>query len=68
MVATVAALPLAERGDRDLQAPVVTLVPAWAELEVLEGWDGDTPRTRPPATRATVHHLITHTSGLSYWF
>ena len=68
MVATVAALQLAERGELDLQAPVDTLVPAWAQLEVLDGWDGDTPRTRPPATRATVHHLITHTSGLSYWF
>ena len=68
MVATVAALQLAERGDLDLQAPVDSLVPAWAELEVLDGWDGDTPRTRPPATRATVHHLLTHTSGLSYWF
>ncbi|MGY1650276.1 serine hydrolase domain-containing protein [Geodermatophilus sp. SYSU D01119] len=68
MVATVAALQLAERGELDLQAPVDTLVPAWAELEVLEGWDGDVPRTRPPATRATVHHLVTHTSGLTYWF
>ena len=68
MVATVAALQLVERGELDLQAPVDTLVPAWADLEVLEGWDGDTTRTRPPATRATVHHLITHTSGLTYWF
>ncbi len=68
MVATVAALQLVEHGELDLQAPVDTLVPAWAELKVLEGWDGDTPRTRPPATRATVHHLITHTSGLTYWF
>ncbi|MGY1607905.1 MULTISPECIES: serine hydrolase domain-containing protein [unclassified Geodermatophilus] len=68
MVATVAALQLAERGELDLQAPVDTLVPSWSELQVLEGWDGDTPRTRPPATRATVHHLITHTSGLTYWF
>jgi methyl acetate hydrolase len=68
MVATVAALQLVERGDLDLQTPVDTLVPAWAELEVLEGWDGDTPRTRTPATRATVQHLVTHTSGLTYWF
>jgi CubicO group peptidase (beta-lactamase class C family) len=68
MVATVAALQLVERGELDLQAPVDTLVPAWADLEVLEGWDGDTPRTRPPATRATVQHLVTHTSGLTYWF
>src|SRR3954466_4637077 len=68
MVATVAALQLVERGELDLQTPVDALVPQWAELQVLEGWDGDTPRLRPPATRATVHHLVTHTSGLGYWF
>ncbi|WP_448626414.1 serine hydrolase domain-containing protein [Geodermatophilus sp. URMC 64] len=68
MVATTAALQLVERGELDLQTPVDELVPQWSELQVLEGWDGDTPRTRPPATRATVHHLVTHTSGLGYWF
>src|SRR3954453_11315593 len=68
MVATVAALQLAERGELDLQAPIDTLVPQWTELQVLEGWDGDTPRLRAPATRATVHPLVTHTSGLGYWF
>jgi|tagenome__1003787_1003787.scaffolds.fasta_scaffold20709351_2 methyl acetate hydrolase len=68
MVATVAALQLVERGELDLQAPIDTLVPQWTELQVLEGWDGDTPRLRAPATRATVHHLVTHTSGLGYWF
>jgi len=35
---------------------------------VLEGFDGDTPRLRPPASKATVRHLVTHTSGLAYWF
>ena len=68
MVATVAALQLAERGELDLQAPIDTLAPQWAELQVLEGWDGDTPRLRPPATRATVHQLVTHTAGVAYWF
>ena len=32
------------------------------------GFDGDTPRLRPPATKATVRQLASHTSGLSYWF
>jgi CubicO group peptidase (beta-lactamase class C family) len=68
MIATVAALQLVERGELDLQTPIDALVPQWSELQVLEGWDGDTPRLRPPATRATVHHLVTHTSGLGYWF
>ena len=32
------------------------------------GFDGDTPRLRAPRTQATVRHLLTHTSGLGYWF
>ena len=35
---------------------------------MLEGFDGDTPRLRPPASPATVKQLVTHTAGLSYWF
>jgi CubicO group peptidase (beta-lactamase class C family) len=68
MVATTAALQQMERGELDLDAPVDTFLPEFADLEVLEGFDGDTPKLRKPASRATVRHLITHTSGLSYWF
>ena len=68
MVATTAALQLAERGELDLDAPVETYRPEFAELQVLEGFDGDTPRLRAPASKATVRQLITHTSGLAYWF
>ncbi|SHK27737.1 CubicO group peptidase, beta-lactamase class C family [Pseudonocardia thermophila] len=68
MVATVAALQLVERGQLDLDAPVEDYCPEFAEVQVLEGFDGDTPRLRPPASRATVKQLVTHTTGLSYWF
>jgi CubicO group peptidase (beta-lactamase class C family) len=68
MVATVAALQLMERGQLDFDAPIESYCPEWADLQVLEGFDGDTPRLRPPASKATVRHLITHTSGASYWF
>jgi CubicO group peptidase (beta-lactamase class C family) len=68
IVATVAALQLMERGQLDMDAPVAQYRPEWADLQVLEGFDGDTPRLRPQATEATVKHLITHTSGASYWF
>jgi methyl acetate hydrolase len=68
MVATTAALQLAERGELDLDAPVETYRPEFAELQVLEGFDGDTPRLRAPASKATVRQLITHTAGLAYWF
>ena len=35
---------------------------------MLDGWDGDEPRLRDPKTFATVRQLVTHTSGLGYWF
>jgi methyl acetate hydrolase len=68
MVATVAALQQVERGNLDLNAPVDEYRPEFAQVHVLDGFDGDTPRLRPPVGRATVRHLMTHTSGLSYWF
>jgi methyl acetate hydrolase len=68
MVATVAALQLVERGQLDLDDPIETYLPEFGELQVLEGFDGDTPRLRAPASKATVRHLMTHTSGLTYWF
>jgi methyl acetate hydrolase len=68
MLVTVAALQLVEQGSLDLDAPVDAYRPEFAEVKVLEGFDGDTPRLRAPASRATVRHLVTHTSGLAYWF
>jgi methyl acetate hydrolase len=68
MVTTVAALRLVEAGKLDLDAPVDTYRPEFAELQVLEGFDGDTPKLRPPSSRATVRQLATHTTGLGYWF
>src|SRR3954449_12649580 len=68
MVTTVAALQLVERGDLDLDAPVATYRPEFAELKVLEGFHGETPLLREPRTQATVRQLVTHTSGLGYWF
>jgi CubicO group peptidase (beta-lactamase class C family) len=68
MVATAAALQQVERGELDLSAPVEQYVPAFADLQVLDGWDGDTPKLRAPKSRATVKQLMTHTAGLSYFF
>jgi len=68
MVATTAALQQVEKGTLDLDAPVSQYCPEFADLQVLDGWDGDTPRLRAPASQATVKHLVTHTSGLGYWF
>src|SRR5581483_11452458 len=68
MVATVAALQQVEQGRLDLDAPVAEYCPEFADVRVLDGWDGDTPRLREPSGTATVKHLVTHTSGLGYWF
>ena len=68
MVATTAALQQVEQGALDLDAPVDTYCPEFADLQVLDGFDGEAPRLRPPASRATVRQLVTHTAGLGYWF
>jgi CubicO group peptidase (beta-lactamase class C family) len=67
LVTSVAAAQLYERGELDLEASVQSIVPSWADLRVLEGFDGDEPRLREPRTTATVRNLMTHTAGLSYW-
>ncbi|HEX3490472.1 MAG TPA: serine hydrolase domain-containing protein [Streptosporangiaceae bacterium] len=68
MPCTVVALQQAEQGRLDLDAPVAEYCPAFAGTQVLTGFDGDTPVLRPPASQATVRQLLTHTSGLGYWF
>ena len=68
MPCTVAALQQVEQGNLDLDAPVADYCPEFAEVQVMTGFDGDTPKLRPPARQATVKNLITHTTGLGYWF
>jgi len=68
MVVTTVALQRVEQGNLDLDAPVEAYCPEFADLQVLVGFDGDSPKLRPPASKATVKQLITHTAGLGYWF
>lgn len=65
---SVAALQLIEQGQIALGQPVRDVLPRFGELPVLDGFDGATPRLRPPARQATIGNLLTHTSGLGYWF
>ncbi|MDM0105522.1 serine hydrolase domain-containing protein [Variovorax sp. J22R24] len=67
-VATTAALQLVEQGRLSLDATVESVLPEFGELSVLDGFDGDTPRLRPPASKATVRQLMTHSAGLGYFF
>jgi CubicO group peptidase (beta-lactamase class C family) len=68
-VGSTAAMILIDRGELDADTPVAEILPAFSELQVLEGFDDDgKPRLRAPRTQATVRHLATHTSGLVYEF
>lgn len=67
-IATVGLLTLVDRGQVDLDATVASYVPEFAELAVLDGFDGDQPRLRPPAAEPTVRQLLSHCSGLGYFF
>jgi methyl acetate hydrolase len=61
--ATAAAI-LAERGTLDWG--VDAILPSFADVQALSGFDADGPITRPPKSRATLCQLATHTSGLVY--
>jgi methyl acetate hydrolase len=67
-VATTAALQLVEQGRLELDAAVESVLPEFGEIQVLEGFDGDRPVLRAPASRPTIRQLMSHTSGLSYFF
>lgn len=67
-IGSVAAMILIDQGKLSMDTPVAEVLPAWNQLQVLDGWDGDTPILRAPKTTATVRHLATHTSGQEYEF
>jgi methyl acetate hydrolase len=66
LVTAISVLAQVEAGRIELDTPVGDVLPAFDELAVLTGFDGEVPLLRPPARRATLRHLLTHTSGLAY--
>jgi CubicO group peptidase (beta-lactamase class C family) len=67
-VGSTAAMILMDRGKLDPNTPVEAVIPEFAKIKVLDGFDGATPRLRAPRSKATVRQLATHTSGLVYEF
>src|SRR5438105_10350218 len=53
-VTCTAAMQLIERGLIQIDQPVASIIPEFAEIQVLAGFDGDTPRLRLPKTQVTL--------------
>jgi methyl acetate hydrolase len=68
-VGSTAAMILMDRGQLKPDTPVESVLPEFASVQLLEGFDADgKPRLRAPKVKATARHLATHTSGLTYEF
>ena len=67
-VTSVAAMMLYEEGRFELTDPVSKFIPAFKDMRVFTGGSDQRPVTVPVTEPVRVHHLLTHTSGLTYGF
>ena len=67
-ITTVAAMMLYERGCFQLDDPIAKYLPEFANPRVWVGSNAGIEDTVAVARPMTVHHLMTHTSGLTYSF
>lgn len=69
-VTSVAVMMLAEAGAFELDDPVETYLPEWAEREVVTAVDTESPtmETVPAESTITIRQLLAHTSGMAYTF
>ena len=69
LITTVAVLQCVERGLLDLDQDITTVLPEWANVQVLTGFDDNgKPTTQPTTTPITLRMLLTHTSGMAHDF
>jgi CubicO group peptidase (beta-lactamase class C family) len=67
-VTSVAAMSLYEEGAFELNDPISRWLPEFAETRVYAAGSAQKPVTVPQMEPIRVHHLLTHTSGLTYGF
>jgi CubicO group peptidase (beta-lactamase class C family) len=65
-ITVVAALLLWEEGRFGLDDPMAAYLPELAGMPVLRGMDRGVPVLAPASRPATIRHLMTHTSGMTY--
>ncbi|MEM0987645.1 MAG: serine hydrolase domain-containing protein [Pseudomonadota bacterium] len=65
---SVAFLMLFEEAEVHLDTPLAEILPEFADVQVLIDGAERIDQVEPLTTPLTVHHLLTHTSGLTYGF
>ncbi|MEM7218160.1 MAG: serine hydrolase domain-containing protein [Pseudomonadota bacterium] len=68
IVTSVAAMQLVERGQLDLDAPLESYLPEFADMQVLADGATAADQTVAATTPMTPRQLLSHTAGLSYGF
>ncbi len=67
-ITSVALMMLYEEGHFLMENPVSRWIPELADLRVWTGGTAEAPETKALDAPLTVHHVLTHTSGLTYGF
>lgn len=67
-ITSVALLMLYEEGKFQLSDPLEKYIPAFKDVQVLAGMDGERMRLEPPRRKPTIHDVFRHTAGFSYGF
>jgi CubicO group peptidase (beta-lactamase class C family) len=65
-VTSVAVMMLYEEGHFQLDDPVAKFIPGFQDMQVYVSGAGTEMITESPRNPVTIHHLLTHTSGLTY--
>ncbi len=67
-ITAVAVMMLYEEGLIRLDDPLAASLPEFTEMSVYRSGEGAGMETEPAAGPITIHHLLQHTSGLTYGF
>lgn len=69
-ILTVAVMQLYEQGKIDVNDPVSMYIPSFKDHKVVENFNekDSTYTTKAANKEITIHHLLTHTSGIAYGF
>ena len=65
-ITSVGALMLVQGGRLRLDDPISRYIPDFAEVKVFAGVEDGRARLAPPDRPITIHHLLTHTSGITW--